>query len=104
MIKSSSTPPFLASSKNTIATIQKPSATILAYDESIAAHKILFDPEWKKATVQVFDLSGRLIFSQANVDATKGEFVVNLPNTVRGTYVVTAVSETGKKFSQKVIK
>ena len=97
-------PAELASSKNTIATIQKPSATILAYDESIAAHKIIFDPEWKKATVQVFDLSGRLIFSQANVDATKGEFVVNLPNAVRGTYVVTAVSETGKKFSQKVIK
>ena len=97
-------PVELTSSKNTIATIQKPSATILAYDESIAAHKILFDPEWKKATVQVFDLSGRLIFSQANVDATKGEFVVNLPNAVRGTYVVTAVSETGKKFSQKVIK
>ena len=92
------------SQKNTITAIQKPSATILAYDESIAAHKILFDPEWKKATVQVFDLSGRLIFSQANVDATKGEFVVNLPNAVRGTYVVTAVSETGKKFSQKVIK
>ena len=97
-------PAELVSQKNTIATIQKPSATILAYDESIAAHKILFDPEWKKATVQVFDLSGRLIFSQANVDATKGEFVVNLPNAVRGTYVVTAVSETGKKFSQKVIK
>jgi len=97
-------PVELTSPKNTIATIQKPSATILAYDESIAAHKILFDPEWKKATVQVFDLSGRLIFSQANVDATKGEFVVNLPNAVRGTYVVTAVSETGKKFSQKVIK
>ena len=97
-------PAELASSRETIATIQKPSATILAYDESIAAHKILFDPEWKKAAVQVFDLSGRLIFSQANVDATKGEFVVNLPNTVRGTYVVTAVSETGKKFSQKVIK
>jgi len=97
-------PAELASQKNTIATIQKPSATILAYDESIAAHKILFDPEWKKATVQVFDLSGRLILSQANVDATKGEFVVNLPSAVRGTYVVTAVSETGKKFSQKVIK
>ena len=97
-------PAELVSQKNTIATIQKPSATILAYDESIAAHKILFDPEWKKATVQVFDLSGRLIFSQANIDATKGEFVVNLPNAVRGTYVVTAVSETGKKFSQKVIK
>ena len=97
-------PAELVSSKNTIATIQKPSATVLAYDESIAAHKILFDPEWKKATVQVFDLSGRLIFSQANVDATKGEFVVNLPNAVRGTYVVTAVSDTGKKFSQKVIK
>ena len=92
------------SQKNAITAIQKPSATILAYDESIAAHKILFDPEWKKATVQVFDLSGRLIFSQANVDATKGEFVVNLPSAVRGTYVVTAVSETGKKFSQKVIK
>lgn len=97
-------PAELASSRETIATIQKPSATILAYDESIAAHKILFDPEWKKATVQVFDLSGRLIFSQANVDATKGEFVVNLPSAVRGTYIVTAVSETGKKFSQKVIK
>ena len=97
-------PAELVSQKNTIATIQKPSATVLAYDESIAAHKILFDPEWKKATVQVFDLSGRLIFSQANVDATKGEFVVNLPNAVRGTYVVTAVSDTGKKFSQKVIK
>lgn len=83
--------------------IEKPSATILVYDESIESHKIIFDPEWKTATVQVFDMSGRLLSTQTNID-TSNEFIVSLPKNIRATYIVNAISNTGKKFSQKVIK
>ena len=84
--------------------VAKPSATVVAFDEATKEYKIFFDPAWNTAKVEVYDLSGRLIYSKDKVDAKAGEFTLSLPSGNRATYVVKAVSETGSVFSQKIIK
>lgn len=82
--------------------VNKPSETIVVYDESISKYIILFDNTWKKADVTVYDMSGKIILSASKVDAQK-DYSINLPN-VEGGYLVTAVSESGVKFVQKIKK
>ena len=84
--------------------VAKPSATVVAFDEATKEYKIFFDPVWNTAKVEVYDLSGRLIYSKDKVDTKAGEFTLSLPSGNRATYVVKAVSETGSVFSQKIIK
>ena len=84
--------------------VAKPSATVVAFDEAIKEYKIFFDPAWNTAKIEVYDLSGRLIYSKDKVDTKAGEFTLSLPSGNRATYVVKAVSETGSVFSQKIIK
>ena len=84
--------------------VAKPSATVVAFDEATKEYKIFFDPAWNTAKVEVYDLSGRLIYSKDKVDTKAGEFTLSLPSGNRATYVVKAVSETGSVFSQKIIK
>ena len=84
--------------------VAKPSATVVAFDEATKEYKIFFDPAWNTAKIEVYDLSGRLIYSKDKVDAKAGEFTLSLPSGNRATYVVKAVSETGSVFSQKIIK
>ena len=84
--------------------VAKPSATVVAFDEATKEYKIFFDPAWNTAKVEVYDLSGRLIYSKDKVDTKAGEFTLSLPSGNRATYVVKAVSEMGSVFSQKIIK
>ena len=84
--------------------VAKPSATVVAFDEATKEYKIFFDPAWNTAKIEVYDLSGRLIYSKDKVDTKAGEFTLSLPSGNRATYVVKAVSETGSVFSQKIIK
>ena len=84
--------------------VARPSATVVAFDEATKEYKIFFDPTWNTAKIEVYDLSGRLIYSKDKVDARAGEFTLSLPSGNRATYVVKAVSETGSVFSQKIIK
>lgn len=83
--------------------IEKPSETFLAYDATVSAYRLVFDKLWKSAKVQVFDMTGKLILSQDNAK-TSTDFVIHLPQETHGAYIVTAVSETGKKFTQKIVK
>ena len=84
--------------------VAKPSATVVAFDEATKEYKIFFDPAWNTAKIEVYDLSGRLIYSKDKVDTKAGEFTLSLPSGNRAAYVVKAVSETGSVFSQKIIK
>ena len=86
------------------ANVARPSATVVAFDEATKEYKIFFDPAWNTAKIEVYDLSGRLIYSKDKVDTRAGEFTLSLPSGNRATYVVKAVSETGSVFSQKIIK
>lgn len=82
--------------------VARPSSTFVVFDNSVDAYKLIFDSSWKTASVNVYDMAGRIILSQDNVNAAN-HFTLNLPSG-RGTYVVTAISELGHKFSQKIIK
>ena len=61
-----------------------------------------FDPDWKKADVKVFDMSGKLVLSQDGVAANR-DFVLDIPR-VSASYIVTAVSDKGEKISAKIIR
>ncbi len=96
---------YYGTPEGTLATsnaLEKPSNTVVAFDSNIAKYRIIFDTTWKTADVQVYDMSGKLVLSQNNVK-TANDFIIDLPRT-EGTYVVTSVSESGKKFIQKISK
>lgn len=83
--------------------LQKPSQCIIVYDKNISAHRLVFDPNWSVADVQVYDLSGQLIISEKEVK-TSSDFIIKLPKSLTATYVVKAVSKEGKVYSQKIVK
>lgn len=80
----------------------KPSRTMVVYNQPIDSFQIRFDPEWKTADVKVYDLSGKLVLSQNKV-STSQDFKLDLAK-INNTYIVTAVSEKGEKFSSKIIR
>lgn len=82
--------------------IAKPSETMVVYDESISKYKVIFDKTWKTANVSVYDMSGKFITGAEKVNA-QNAYEIALPN-VQGVYLVTATSETGQKFAQKIRK
>lgn len=78
----------------------KPSTTVLVKDDTDGKHKLIFDKDWKKAEVSVYDASGKLVKSYNGVD-TQNNLVVELPS-VKGVYLVKATSEEGETYTQKV--
>lgn len=80
----------------------RPSRTTVVYNPSIDDYIIRFDPTWKKAEVQVFDLSGKLVLAKQNI-STASDFIITLSKEKRA-YIVTAVSESGEKASAKIVR
>lgn len=80
----------------------KPSRTLIVYNPAIDNYIVRFDPEWKKADVQVFDLSGKLVYFKKDIK-TDVDFTIKLNKENRG-YVVTAISEKGDKAVAKIIR
>lgn len=80
----------------------KPSRTMVVYQPSIDSFVVRFDPSWKTANVQVYDMSGKLILTEKNVVADK-EYVLDLAKA-NSAYIVTAVSENGEKISSKIVR
>ncbi len=80
----------------------KPSRTKVVYDGAIDKFVVRFDSDWKKADIQVYDMSGKLVVSQKNVLASR-DFEINLAKA-NASYIVTAVSESGEKISSKIIR
>lgn len=80
----------------------KPSRTRVVYSPVVDGFLVKFDPSWKKADIQVYDMSGKLIISEKNV-LTNTDFDINLQKS-NNAYIVTAVSESGDKISSKIIR
>ncbi len=80
----------------------KLNGTRVLYNGAIDNFIVRFDPTWKKASVSVHDLSGKLILSNKEV-ATSSDFVIGLAKSNAG-YIVTAISEKGQKVSAKIIR
>ncbi|PRB01025.1 hypothetical protein CQ046_16550 [Chryseobacterium sp. MYb7] len=91
---------FLAVDKTTAA---KPSRTVVVYNPEITNYIVRFDPNWKKADIEVYDMSGKLVISKKAVDAST-DFVIELNNAIKNSYVVKIVSDKGETVNTKILK
>ncbi|QDP84636.1 T9SS type A sorting domain-containing protein [Chryseobacterium sp. SNU WT5] len=80
----------------------KRSATIVVFNPDQDNYFVIFDPSWKTADVQVFDMSGRLVHSASKV-SSNNRYVLPLQNTTSG-YIVNIVSDKGDKISTKILR
>jgi hypothetical protein len=81
----------------------KPSRTVVVYNPAITNYIVRFDPAWKKADIQVFDMSGKLIITKAGVSTSK-DFVIELDGSLRNSYVVKIVADNGETVNAKILK
>ncbi|KNB63071.1 T9SS type A sorting domain-containing protein [Chryseobacterium sp. Hurlbut01] len=83
--------------------IVKPSRTMVVYNPEITDYIVRFDPNWKKADIQVYDMSGKLIISEKGVK-TSLDFVIKLDNSIKSSYVVKIVADNGETVNAKILK
>lgn len=84
-------------------TTQGISKTLVVYDPSITNYIVRFDPNWKKADIQVYDMSGKLVISKKAVETSR-DFVIELDGSVKNSYVVKIVSDKGETVNTKILK
>lgn len=73
----------------------------VAYQKESSTHQVIFPKRWNKATITVFDMSGRRVSVNKEVDASKN-FVI--PSLVEGAYIIEVVSDKGVKAVKKIVK
>lgn len=81
----------------------KPSRTMVIYNPAITNYIVRFDPNWKKADIEVYDMSGKLVISKKAVN-TSTDFVIELNNAIKNSYVVKIVSDKGETVNSKILK
>lgn len=93
-------------SKDVLATVEKsstPSRTMVVYNPEITNYIVRFDPKWKKADIEVYDMSGKLVISKKAVDASR-DFVIELDSSIKNSYVVKIISDKGETVNTKILK
>ncbi|WP_370898553.1 T9SS type A sorting domain-containing protein [Chryseobacterium gossypii] len=83
--------------------VATPSRTMVVYNPEITNYIVRFDPNWKKADIEVYDMSGKLVLSKKAVDTSR-DFVIELDNAVKNSYVVKIVSDKGETVNTKILK
>ncbi|PWN63083.1 T9SS C-terminal target domain-containing protein [Chryseobacterium phosphatilyticum] len=81
----------------------KPSRTAVVYNPAITNYIVRFDPNWKKADIEVYDMSGKLVISKKAIDASR-DFVIELDGSVKNSYIVKIVSDKGETVNTKILK
>ncbi|RNA60550.1 T9SS C-terminal target domain-containing protein [Chryseobacterium nematophagum] len=84
-------------------TATKLSRTMVVYNPDITNYIVRFDPNWKKADIEVYDMSGKLVISKKAVN-TSTDFVIQLDNAIKNSYVVKIVSDSGETVNTKILK
>ncbi|HCM32616.1 T9SS type A sorting domain-containing protein [Chryseobacterium sp.] len=79
------------------------SRTMVVYNPAISNYIVRFDPDWRKADIEVYDMSGKLIISKKSVDASR-DFVIELDGSVKSSYIVKVVSDKGVIVNTKILK
>lgn len=80
-----------------------PSRTLVVYNPAIDNYIVRFDPNWKKADVEVYDMSGKLVISKKAIETSK-DFVIELDSHIKNSYVVKVVSDKGDIVNTKILK
>jgi hypothetical protein len=83
--------------------VTAPVRTQVVYNSAIENYIVRFDPNWKKADIEVYDMSGKLVISKKAVDATR-DFVIELDGKIKNSYIVKVVSDKGDIVNTKILK
>lgn len=81
----------------------KKSRTLVVYNPDNDGYFVRFDPLWKNANIDVFDMSGKLVLSKKSVDASR-DYNLDLAKDVKISYLVIVVSDKGEKVTTKIVK
>ncbi|WP_179077987.1 T9SS type A sorting domain-containing protein [Chryseobacterium sp. RU37D] len=84
-------------------TVKAGSRTLVIYNPQIDDYIVRFDPNWKKADIEVYDMSGKLVISKKAVETSR-DFVIQLDSKIKNSYVVKIVSEKGDVVNTKILK
>ncbi|MDQ1163510.1 hypothetical protein QE422_003878 [Chryseobacterium sp. SORGH_AS 447] len=82
---------------------KSPSRTVVVYNPGIENYIVRFDPNWKKADIEVYDMSGKLVITKKAVN-TSTDFVIELDSKLKNSYVVKVVSDKGETVNTKILK
>ncbi|WBV51832.1 T9SS type A sorting domain-containing protein [Chryseobacterium gambrini] len=82
---------------------KSPSRTLVVYNPAIDNYIVRFDPNWKKADIEVYDMSGKLVISKKAVETSR-DFVIELDKNIKNSYVVKVVSDKGDIVNTKILK
>lgn len=77
--------------------------TLVVYNPDNDGYFVRFDPKWKKANIDVFDMSGKIVLSKKDVDASK-DYDLDLDKGLKTSYIVSIISDTGIKVTSKIVK
>lgn len=77
--------------------------TLVIYNPAIENYIVRFDPNWKKADIEVYDMSGKLVISKKGVDTSR-DFIIELDDKIKNAYVVKVVSDKGEIVNAKILK
>lgn len=80
-----------------------PARTFVAYNPSVEGYIVRFDPKWKKADLQVYDMSGKLVSSEKSISAAS-DYQIKMDSATKGIYVVVITSDTGDVVQTKITK
>ncbi|QQV01694.1 MULTISPECIES: T9SS type A sorting domain-containing protein [Chryseobacterium] len=81
----------------------KKSRTLVIYNPDTNGYFVRFDSNWKKADINVFDMSGKMLLNKKDIDASK-DYNLDLPQDIKNSYIVTVTSEKGEKVTSKILK
>ncbi|WP_294244279.1 T9SS type A sorting domain-containing protein [uncultured Chryseobacterium sp.] len=80
-----------------------PVRTLVVYNPAIDDYIVRFDPNWKKADIEVYDMSGKLVISKKAVETSR-DFVIELDKAIKNSYMVKVVSGNGDVVNAKILK
>lgn len=93
--------PQTQGSLNTSDSVKK-SRTLVVYNPEIDNYIVRFDSDWKSASVEVFDSSGKLVISEKSVK-TNSDFVIKLDSSLKALYIVKVVGDDGTLVNSKIL-
>jgi hypothetical protein len=82
--------------------IKPKSRTLVTYNPNISNYIVRFDPDWKSASVEVFDASGKLVISEKSIK-TSSDFVIRLDSGIKAGYIVRVVGNEGTTVNTKIL-
>lgn len=82
--------------------LTKKSRTLVTYNPNIDHYIVRFDSDWKSASIEVFDASGKLVISEKSVK-TDSDYVIKLDSSLKAFYVVKVVGNDGTIVNSKIL-